>query len=61
MQSQLQILKGKAVEVDFHGMIYKGVLSDASMDEIFLRTEGGLLALPMDEVSDIRLSYQSNL
>jgi len=55
MESQLQILKGKTVEVDFHGMIYNGILSDAGVEEIFLNTGGGLLALPIDEISDIRL------
>ena len=54
MNPQLQILKGKEVEVDFHGMIYKGVLLDTSADEIFLKTEASLLSLPMDEVSDMR-------
>jgi len=57
MESGLQLLKGKVVEVDFHGMIYKGILWDASEDEIFLKTDANLLALPMDEVSDIRSSY----
>ena len=54
MNNQLQILKGKAVEVDFHGTLYKGTLMDTSEDEVFLNTGNSLIALPLMEVSDIR-------
>ncbi len=55
MMNQLQLLKGKEVEVDFHGTLYKGTLLDASEDEIFLLSGDNWLALSMSEVCDVRL------
>ncbi len=54
MLNELQILKGKEVEVDFHGTLYKGTLLDVSENEVFLMSDGNWLALPMYEVCDIR-------
>lgn len=54
MLNQLQILKGKEVEVDFHGSLYKGILADVSEDEVFLKSGDNWLALPLYEVGDIR-------
>jgi hypothetical protein len=53
----LALLKGKEVEVDFHGTLYKGTLVDTSEDEVFLRTAGSLFTLPLNEISDIRAQY----
>ncbi len=54
MLNHLQTLKGKEVEVDFHGTRYTGILTDVSEDEIFLKSGDNWLALPMYEVGDIR-------
>ena len=54
MLNRLQTLKGKEVDVDFHGTLYKGILTDVSEDEIFLRSGDNWLTLPMYEVGDIR-------
>jgi hypothetical protein len=54
MLNRLQTLKGKEVEVDFHGSLYKGILTDVSEDEIFLKSGDHWLSLPLYEVGDIR-------
>jgi len=54
MTNHLQTLKGKEVEVDYHGTLYKGILADISEDEIFLKSGDNWLALSMYEVGDIR-------
>jgi hypothetical protein len=54
MLNRLQTLKGKEVEVDFHGTVYKGILTDVSEDEIFIRSGDSWITLPMYEVGDIR-------
>ncbi|MBI3598680.1 MAG: hypothetical protein HY201_04450 [Nitrospirae bacterium] len=54
MLNRLQTLKGKEVEVDFHGTLHKGILTDVSEDEVFLKSGDNWLALPLYEVSDIR-------
>lgn len=51
---RLQMLKGKEVEVDFHGTLYKGILTDISEDEVFLKSGDIWLSLPMYEIGDIR-------
>jgi len=55
MYNQLQTFKGKEVEVDLHGSRYTGTFMDASEDEVFLRVHESWLALPMNEICDIRL------
>ena len=57
--NQLEMLRGKEVEVDFHGSLYKGILTDVSEDEIFLKSGDNWLALPLYEVGDIRPSCGS--
>ncbi|MEK7747981.1 MAG: hypothetical protein AAB300_02750 [Nitrospirota bacterium] len=51
---RLQSLKGKKVEVDFHGSTYRGILTDVSEEEIFLQTSEQWLSLPLYEIGDIR-------
>jgi hypothetical protein len=54
MLNRLQTLKGKEVEVDFHGTVYKGILTDVGEDEIFLKSGDSWISLPLYEVGDIR-------
>jgi hypothetical protein len=54
MLNQLQMLKGKEVEVDFRTTRYTGLLLDASEDEVFLQVGESWIALPMNEICDIR-------
>ncbi|MEK7286000.1 MAG: hypothetical protein AAB035_01715 [Nitrospirota bacterium] len=51
---KLQALKGKKVEIDFHGSTYRGILSDVSEEEVFLQSDGQWIALPLYEIGDIR-------
>jgi ferredoxin-fold anticodon binding domain-containing protein len=55
MLNQLQMLKGKEVEVDFHGTLYRGVLTDIGEDEIFLKSQNNWITLSMWEIGDVRL------
>ncbi len=54
MLNRLQTLKGKEVEVDFHGTVYRGILTDVGEDEIFLKCGDSWMTLPLYEVGDIR-------
>jgi hypothetical protein len=55
MLNQLQLFQGKQVEVDFRSTRYTGVLLDSSEDEVFLQVGESWIALPMNEICDIRL------
>lgn len=55
MKNQLDTLKGREVEVDFHGTIYRGTFMDSSDEEVFLNSGGQWFSFPMEEISDIRL------
>lgn len=52
--NRLEELKGKPVEVSFHGTTYQGILTDVSEEEIFLKSGDQWISLPLYEVGDIR-------
>ncbi len=56
--NQLQMLKGKEVEIDFHGTRYTGLLVDIGDEDVFLKSGDNLFSLSMAEVSDIRAKIQ---
>ncbi len=50
----LQQLEGKEVEVVSQGIIYKGKLMGASESEVYLQGLYDWIALPMEEITDVR-------
>lgn len=61
MQDSLQLLKGQQVEVVYNGMIYKGRLTGASGQEIYLETSEQRVSLPMEGITDVRRASKSRL
>ncbi len=50
----LQNLKGKAVEIVYQGLIYKGILIGASGTEVYLQTSSNQVVLPMSGITSVR-------
>ncbi|MBN4054859.1 hypothetical protein JYT87_04040 [Nitrospira defluvii] len=50
----LQNLKGKAVEIIYRGITYKGKLIGASGTEVYLQTSSNQIVLPMSGVTSVR-------
>ncbi len=50
----LMSLKGKEVEVDYNGSLYKGILTDVGDEEIYLKLGDSWIALPLYEVGNIK-------
>lgn len=54
MLDELESLKGQQVEVVFNALIYRGELTGASEDEVFLKTAMEWVTLPMEGITQIR-------
>jgi hypothetical protein len=54
IQDNIQRLKGQRVEIVYNGVIYRGLLSGASEDEVYLQTQTDWVSLPMADISDLR-------
>lgn len=55
MQDELQMLKGQEVEVDYCGILYRGILLGETEEEIeLLTTVGDRVLLPMDQILFVR-------
>jgi len=50
----IQRLKGQQVEVVYNGATYRGILTGASEDEVYLQTPTDWVSLPMEDISDLR-------
>jgi hypothetical protein len=52
----LKKLEGKEVEVVSQGIVYKGKLMGASENEVYLQGLNDWIALPMQDITDVRES-----
>ena len=52
-KTKLDTLKRKRVEVRANGFVYRGILLEATEDEITLRADSGFVSIPMDRVVSI--------
>jgi hypothetical protein len=59
MLDELESLKGQQVEVVFNTLIYRGELTGASEDEVFLKTAMEWVTLPMEGITQIRKAEPS--
>jgi len=50
----LKKLEGKEVEVVSRGIIYRGKLMGASENEVYLQSLTDWIALPMQDITDVR-------
>lgn len=50
----LKKLEGKEVEVVSQGIIYRGKLMGASENEVYLQSLTDWIALPMQDITDVR-------
>lgn len=48
-------LIGKEVEVEAHGITYRGELVEVGEEDVYLRSETGWITIPVRDVTDIRL------
>ncbi|MFH1017761.1 MAG: hypothetical protein V1798_06205 [Pseudomonadota bacterium] len=53
LRTKLDLLKKKKVEVRANGLVYRGVLIEASEDEILLKGETGYITVPMGQVTSV--------
>ncbi len=49
----LQNLKGKAVEIVYRGLIYKGTLIGTSGTEVYLQTPTNQMVLPISGITSV--------
>ena len=56
MMDELQSLKGRQVEVVYNGLVYRGELTGASEDEVYLKTPLDWVTLPMEGITTVRKS-----
>ncbi len=50
----MEELKGKEVEIITADIIYRGILTGATDDEVYIQTDSGWLAVPFDKIADIK-------
>ena len=53
MKDELESLKGQSVEVIYNEVIYRGTLTGASEDEVYLQTSTQWLSLPMEGITQV--------
>ncbi|MFQ5455203.1 MAG: hypothetical protein ACE5EA_03230 [Nitrospirota bacterium] len=54
MKDQLEVLRGKEVEIIYDGIVYRGRLEGADENEISLKTNEQWIMLPMERISSIK-------
>jgi hypothetical protein len=54
IKDSLESLKGREVEVVYNGVVYRGTLSGASEDEVYLETRTDWVSLPMADITELR-------
>jgi hypothetical protein len=53
-RTKLDALKRKRVEVKANNLIYRGILLEATEDEITIRTETRIVQIPMDRITSVK-------
>ncbi len=53
LRTKLDILLKKKVEVRANGIIYRGVLMEATEEELTLKAETGFVTVPMDRITSV--------
>jgi hypothetical protein len=54
MMDELESLRGQQVEVVYNALTYRGELTGASEDEIYLKTGTDWITLPMEGIQQVR-------
>ncbi len=55
MLDYIHQLIGKEVEVEAHGIIYRGVLIEVGEENVYLKAESGWITIPTGDVTDMNL------
>jgi hypothetical protein len=53
IKDSLESLKGQLVDVIYNGTVYRGVLTGASEDEVYLQTRTDWVSLPMSDITEL--------
>ena len=53
-KTKLDTLKRKRVEIRANGFYYRGILIEATDEEITLRTDTGFVSIPMDRIVSVK-------
>ena len=54
MMNEMEKLKGQQVELIYNGVTYRGLLTGASEDEVYLNTSTDSVTLPMIGITIVR-------
>ena len=54
MMDELEQLKGQTVEIVYNATLYRGVLTGADEEQIFLQTPMDWVSLPMEGITEVR-------
>jgi hypothetical protein len=54
IMDQLEMLKGQSVEVVYNSVVYRGILTGVSEEEVYLQTPMEWVSLPLDGIVAVR-------